>query len=128
MSEVVVTYDSNNSGGGWWLNSEQWDKLAEAGWNVHWCHDGGRPSKAYENPMAVCEDTGETWLGARACSAAKRFENPADAIREFEEVTGEDPSAEGCNCCGPPHSFEYTDADGEHHYATARVVETEISF
>lgn len=125
---VVVKYDSNNSGGHWWLSDEDWDKLAAAGWNVHWNgHGGRRPESSYSDPLAPVKDVGERWLGARTGSAAKEFENPADAIAEFERVTGQDASAEGCNCCGPPHSFEYEDADGK-HYASAEVVETRIAF
>jgi len=31
-----VEYDSNNSGGGWWLDDEDWRKLEVAGWTVNW--------------------------------------------------------------------------------------------
>lgn len=128
---AVVTYDSNNSGGSFWLCDDDWDKLAAAGWTVHWNGHGrfgDRPGTSYSEPLVPVEDVGKRWLGARACSAAKKFENPADAIAEFERVTGQVASAEGCNCCGPPHSFQYEDADGKTHYASAEVVETRIGF
>jgi hypothetical protein len=122
---VVVTYDSNNSGGSWWLDSKDWEALEEAGWNVHWVAKGeygySRPSVSYENPLVPCPRTkGEEWLGGEAMSAAKEFDNPADAIPEWERLTGEcasDPGC-GCGCCGPPHSFSYEDDTG-YHYATA---------
>ncbi len=34
-----VTYDSNNSGGDWWLKDEHWQKLEDAGWYVVWGGD-----------------------------------------------------------------------------------------
>jgi hypothetical protein len=79
---MKVTYSSNNSGGNWWLNKEQWEKLKAAGWDI------SRPS-----------------LGAIATDAEKEFNSIEEAIDEFMAITGEDPYAEGCECCGPPHSF-----------------------
>lgn len=118
---IIVEYDSNNSGGSWWLTDEDWEKLAEAGWNVHWTMPGGPlgqyKAKEYPGPLEPREKTGERWLGALASSAAKEFENPAEAIEEWECITGQDAGAIGCNCCGSPHSFNYTDAEGNYHYA-----------
>src|ERR1017187_3464836 len=119
---VIVTYDSNNSGGSWWLSTDDWEALEEAGWNVHWVgkgkHGYQRPEGSYDDPLKPYPRTkGEEWLGGEAMSASKEFNNPADAIPEFESVTGQDASAVGCNCCGPPHSFEYEDEDGKTHYA-----------
>jgi hypothetical protein len=127
---VVVKYNSNNSGGSWWLSPENWEALAEAGWNVHWCSPAdNRPYSAYDEPLKPCpKQEGATWLGAVATSAAKEFDNPKDAIPEFERVTGQDASDIGCNCCGPPHEFEYKDEDGGIHYASAHVTETSIGF
>jgi hypothetical protein len=130
---VIVKYDSNNSGGSFWLSTEDWEALAKAGWNVHWYDPnnrwGGRPASAYEEPMKACiKVDGVEVLGALASSAAKEFDNPADAIPEFERITGQDASDVGCNCCGPPHSFEYEDQDGKTHYASAYVTETSIGF
>lgn len=31
-----VEYDSNNSGGRWWLKDEDWFALEKAGWKVGW--------------------------------------------------------------------------------------------
>jgi hypothetical protein len=40
---MKVEYSSNNSGGSWWLKTEDWKALEDAGWNVEWgglyfCH------------------------------------------------------------------------------------------
>lgn len=86
---ILVKYSSNNSGGRWWLNDEDWENLEKAGWQVDWIADGGR------------------WLGARAQYARKAFNSVSEAILEFEAVTKCYASDEGCNCCGPPHSFSW---------------------
>ena len=31
-----VEYDSNNSGGNWWLDDNDWKALEAAGWKVDW--------------------------------------------------------------------------------------------
>lgn len=124
---TIVEYDSNNSGGSWWLKDEDWEALAEAGWNVHWKQGSGFPSldpdAEHPGPLDPREKTGERWLGALATSAAKEFENPADAIPEWERITGADAGAIGCNCCGTPHSFNYRDEKGGYHYASPSHVE-----
>lgn len=84
---MKIEYLSNNSGGSWWLSDDDWKKLEAAGWTVEW------------------EE--EVWLGALARRASKDFETVGDAIREFEKVTGQEASDEGCNCCGAPHSFSW---------------------
>lgn len=105
-----VTYSSNNSGGSWWLTDDDWRNLEAAGWDVQWKKDG------------------ERFLGALAMKASKDFGDPADAIAEFERITGQDASAEGCNCCGSPHSFEYTDDAGEYHYTSVEVKATALEW
>ncbi len=87
-----VAYSSNNSGGGWWLSDDAWRALEEAGWNVHWYKNG-------------------RWLGALATNAEVKVNavNMVDAFRQavegWREATGANPGAEGCSCCGSPHSF-----------------------
>lgn len=81
----VVHYDSNNSGGRWWLTDKQWDALERAGWEVEW--------------------RDERFLGARATSATRQGLPLARAIREWERATGENADARGCKCCGQPHTF-----------------------
>lgn len=124
---VIVEYSSNNSGGSWWLSDDDWEKLAEAGWNVHWVQSDGFPKYSDDDPgdLVPREKTGGRWLGALAMYAYKEFDDPADAIPEFERITGQDASAEGCNCCGQPHNFSYTDEDGKYHYASVEVTQTQ---
>lgn len=93
---MKVTYTTNNSGGGWWLSDDDWRALEAAGWVVDW----------------VAEQTDHAWadadgrfLGALATSAYREGLSLDDAIEEWERVTGERASDEGCDCCGAPHYF-----------------------
>jgi hypothetical protein len=141
VATVLVKYSSNNSGGSWWLKDADWLALERAGWHVEWggnyfCKSKyklsnqeippGKPEPC-ENPddchghrrfdTAVEADTGKNgrWLGALAKYASKAFETPGDAMREFEQITRQSVSDEGCNCCGAPHTFEWNNgyASGE---------------
>lgn len=140
-----VEYSSNNSGGSWWLKDKHWRDLEEAGWEVVWggtwfCHseypllmgDGTPPAglvpcaedaechghRRFTN-YAEAKAAGDRgrWLGALAREASKDFPSLRDAVLEWERVTGLSASEEGCNCCGPPHSFStrepYTYASGD---------------
>ena len=82
---MFVTYSSNNSGGDWWLNDADWKALEAAGWVVKW-----RP---------------ERWLGALATEAVREAMSVDVAVAEWRHVTGKNPEAEGCRCCGEPHWF-----------------------
>jgi len=127
---IEVEYRANNSGGNWWLDDEDWMALEDAGWHVKWgglmwCHSDFTID---ENPEPTCktnkecqghrkcetaeEAEGMRFLGALAVEATKKFNTIQDALQEFEAVTGEDTSAEGCNCCGPPHSFSWKGEKG----------------
>lgn len=92
---MKVEYSSNNSGGHWWLKDEHWYALAAAGWDVKWAH-----SSEYA-------DADGRSLGALATEATKEVETPGEAMREFERITGQDVTDEGCYCCGAPHSFSW---------------------
>ena len=97
-----VTYTSNNSGGSWWLKDEDWHKLEKAGWQVEWVKD---------DPFYKSWKAGERWLGALAKEASKEFDTPRDAMIEFEALTGQQVTDEGCNCCGAPHEFSWGEGD-----------------
>ena len=157
MSGILV-YDSNNSGGSWWLSKKDYDTLEEKGWIVHWLHDITQDHGDYEGKgdekndphawarspfgrdhnhhfglgsvqMLPAKWNEKLWLGAAATSAAKRFETPESGVREWEELTEQSAKGEGCNCCGPPHSFEWTDdATGEKKYTSVHVTETELEW
>ncbi len=138
-----VEYSSNNSGGSWWLTDADWKALEDAGWTVVWggqdfCHSkfgaflsrenrapntcaeeeckGHRRYQSYAEAIASGDDG--RWLGALAKEASKDFPSLADAIREWEQLTGKEASDNGCSCCGPPHSFSTTDEAGEWQYAS----------
>lgn len=88
MAKNYVQYSHNNSGGVDWLTADDWKKLQEAGWILS---DG---------------------LG-RIYSAKRIGLSLHDAIVEWENVTGQDAAAEGCNCCGRPHDFTEYNENGE---------------
>lgn len=96
---MKITYNSNNSGGGWWLKDKDWKALEKAGWKVDWF---AGQKREYFKP-----DADGRWLGALATSASKNFKNIQEALEEFERITGQNVTDEGCNCCGAPHSFEW---------------------
>ena len=156
---MKVEYESNNSGGSWWLKDEDWIAMEKAGWDVGWgdrwfCHSKsflrrGRvnaefmrppccrkekfvPGSGYPTVQGECNGhrsyvsyddivrNGEPrFFGCLAMRASKDFASIADAIKEFEEITGQDTSDEGCNCCGPPHTF----ISGGRHISGAEALE-----
>lgn len=94
---MYVQYTSNNSGGSWWLNDEQWKQLENAGWEVEWLK--------------------ERWLGALAKYAKLKTDKLALAIESFEQATGLRANEPGCSCCGQPHWFSlYDDSEPNHRY------------
>ena len=99
----LVIYDSNNSGGGWWLSDENWQALEQAGWKVFWHRDD--PDEKFAHA-----DSDGRWLGGLARSAAVVRPTFREALSEFAAVAEQDPYAEGCNCCGSPHSFQAGEA------------------
>lgn len=105
----TLHYRSNNSGGSWWLKDADWHALEAAGWTVDWAANEQSPilKSAYKNGR---------YMGALAVSAHKDFETAEAGVEEWEQATGQIASEEGCNCCGQPHGFEFTDDSGESHY------------
>lgn len=90
---MKIRYGANNSGGKNWVTKKDWLALEKAGWKVEWRD----------------KDSLDVKFGWLADYASKDFETPAQAMREFEKITGADVSDEGCNCCGAPHSFRWGD-------------------
>lgn len=105
---TTTTYDSNNSGGSWWLTDEDWINLEEAGWNVQWFRNMKSRFVSYANGR---------FLGALASEASREGLTFREAIREWEQVTGQSANALGCSCCGAPHSF--SSDDGEYYSPSA---------
>lgn len=103
----TISYRSNNSGGGWWIDDEGWKALDKTEWEVKW-------AKAGEDFV----NSDGRYMGALAVEASVKVETTSMheafrlAVTAWREATGQNPGAEGCNCCGPPHSFE--GKTGEH--------------
>jgi hypothetical protein len=129
---MKVEYSSSNSGGSWWLKDRDWLALERAGWVIEWgglyfCHSKYSSDKPPKGKPAPCDKGTECpghrkydslkevrkdrWLNAAAKNAYIASESVRAAIESWERVTGKDASDEGCNCCGPPHSFS---ADNEY--------------
>jgi hypothetical protein len=118
---VLIEYNSNNSGGSFWLSDEDWINLEKAGWKVRWVWEDwvwneetedyvigedGLPKKERAlDYNGEPKEIGKTFCGTRAMYAVKDFKSINDAIKEFEKITGQDANAIGCLCCGPPHNF-----------------------
>lgn len=125
---MYVEYDSNNSGGHWWLRDEHWKSLEKAGWKVQWADlvqvyesnetvldaDGTPLLRKNEDRIfkpTLGEDGQWRWLGALATKAYRAGLPLREAAEEWERVTGLDSTDAGCACCGQPHTFtEYSDA------------------
>jgi hypothetical protein len=112
---MKVTYSSCNSGGHWWLKDADWKKLQKAGWKVMWV----KKDPLYKKWGTISKDG--RFLGALAKYASKNFKTLKEAIEEWESVVGLDASDEGCNCCGPPHSFR-GEKGGESQWASGKDV------
>lgn len=119
---MLIEYNSNNSGGDWWLKDGDWKNLEKNGWKVIWCSEefvyekgrhvydeNGLPKTKNEpNTFSKKDKNGiYRYLGALAHYAFKHFDSIKEALQEFEKITGQDVSEEGCNCCGPPHCFSW---------------------
>ena len=93
---MKIEYSSNNSGGYWWLDDQNWKDLESAGWKVDWKKD--QPDKSGLS-------TDGRWLGALATNATREGLTKDEAIAEFERITGCNSDDAGCPCCGAPHNF-----------------------
>lgn len=97
--DTVVQYSTNNSGGEWWLSDEDWKALEAGGWEVDWVANW-EPRKHLIPPSKDGR-----WLGALARDAFRCGLQREAAIAEWEYITGQLSTEEGCPCCGPPHNF-----------------------
>lgn len=125
---MYVEYDSNNSGGSWWLEDKDWKALEAAGWKVRWAwldyvyedndyerDEDGTPKLSIDtsdNALSVKE--GERWLGTLARGAYRVGLPIRDAVDEWQKITGADPYDAGCSCCGQPHNFSEYDDNGKY--------------
>ena len=76
----MIIYQSNNSGGYWWLTDQDWLALEAAGWKVKWYRD--------QRDMQRYLDSDGSCLGALACSATRSGLSLNASIAEFERITG----------------------------------------
>jgi hypothetical protein len=104
MKLAYVEYRSNNSGGSWWLTDENWKALEAAGWEVDWYANQKNDTFTYRDGR---------WMSALATKAVRRNVTMREVVEEFECVTGQDVSDEGCNCCGRPHNFTGYDENNQ---------------
>lgn len=132
---MYIEYASNNSGGDWWLEDNDWRALEKAGWIVQWAwlsplynDEGEHVYEANGLPkLALASENnskfslnksvkeGDRWLGALAHKAYKPgCGSLREAANEWEEVTGKSALDAGCPCCGQPHSFMLYSDDGKH--------------
>lgn len=99
---MKTEYDSNNSGGHWWLTDEDWKALEAAGWKVDWV--ANKPDRLFASKDG-------RFLGALATTAEREGLSLDAAVEEWERITGKSATDAGCPCCGKPHTFtEYDDA------------------
>ena len=116
-SQIVrVRYESNNSGGSWWLSDEDWKALEAAGWKVDWYKDDTGPFRK-----------GDRWLGALASKAYCLTTSRESAISAWEEITGGNADDSGCSCCGVPHRFYEEPADDLEYLAHVVLLKPENS-
>lgn len=123
--KTYVEYDSNNSGGRWWLSDNDWRALEAAGWRVQWAtlecawsESGGQVYDEDGSPKLIpagsqnsrysfktVDDDGR-WLGALAKKAYKvGAMSIREAADEWERITRKSATDAGCPCCGQPHNF-----------------------
>ena len=131
---MYVEYDSNNSGGHWWLDDDDWAALEKAGWIVEWValsplyddegeyvrEKNGTPKlvrrEKNNSRFSLCPlDADGRWLGALAkCAYKPDCESLKEAAADWEKITGKSPLDAGCPCCGQPHNFTLYDDNGKH--------------
>ena len=132
---MYVEYNSNNSGGHWWLDDNQWRALEAAGWKVAWYRlehlyneegshvidDDGTPKlvpiRQGNYPFGLFVQRGSDgeyrFFGGLAQKAYRSGATLKDAVAEWEMITGISSTSDGCPCCGRPHSFTQYDDGGK---------------
>lgn len=130
---MYVEYNSNNSGRSWWLKDKDWKKLEKAGWVVVWSwlsekfnESGNYVRQKNGMPKIVpshesgsswdkeVREVGYRWIGALAKKAYKpNCKTLAEAVEEWEKLTGACSTDAGCACCGQPHRFTLYDNKGK---------------
>ena len=94
-------FSENNSGGSWWLNRKQYDKLIAAGWKyeptAYEIEHGHDKNPWYHDPRDK-DEVPYGWRHNLTLEAAS--EKIAVAI--WETATDANINESGCSCCGSP--------------------------
>ena len=111
MKKILIEYTTNNSGGSFWLKTKDWKKLEKAGWKLfgydNFVYVDGDYKYGKDGLPEKKESNEKDMFGQYAHYGFKFFSSIKEALEEFEKLTGQDVSDEGCNCCGAPHSFSW---------------------
>ncbi len=106
--KVIVRFSENNSGGGWWLNGDQYRALLKSG---EWGLDRAGMEYAasdYQRSGGTHDfDTADVPYFLRDYIVGI-FDSYADGVASWERLTGEDADTVGCECCGPPYRLYAT--------------------
>ena len=116
----IYEFSENNSGGSWWLNRAQYDKLFDAGFFLD--EDGMKSSERFGSSSLSTKDVPYGWRSNVQVEAASLQE----AVERWEDATGEDFFAEGCNCCGAPFSM-HSVGEGDYDYVSGDSVNRTVN-
>lgn len=106
----IYEFSENNSGGSWWLDREQYDALFAAGWKYEPENETAQMKKPF------LDETGSTVPWGWRHYLTFEADSIQDAVRSWEEATGENFFSGGCPCCGPP--FNISSKDAPYEYAS----------
>ena len=95
-------FSENNSGGSWWLDRAQYERLMANGWQYE-ASDFDKEQGFHTTPFLADEGDNVPWGWRNHLTG--EFDTIQAAVESFERHTGEDFFAEGCNCCGCPFSI-----------------------
>ena len=113
MSKKLKKYSfrENNSGGEWWLNKQQYQKLFANGWKLEKGWDKKGKHQDPTKPFSDGDDRDDAPYGWRH-SLYFMATSMQEAVECWENATGEDFFSRGCHCCGAP--FSMREKDGEY--------------
>ena len=105
---TTYKFSENNSGGRWWLNEKQYTALFAAGWKYE---ASEYDKKEGWDTESFCSDKNDPVPYGWRQNLTGEFGSMQEAVKSFEQATGQDFFAEGCNCCGAPF---YISSDHEY--------------
>lgn len=101
-------FNENNSGGSWWLDKDQYERLFAAGWKYEPCDYD--IEQGYDKKPFFDGEKKSVPYGWRH-GLVGEFSSIKEAVENWERATGQDFFAEGCNCCGSPFSMHSDNYD-----------------